>query len=84
MGRHDQVRQLQTPSLSTRDHRPRGLALFQVPIKPEMLLERGFLVSYETVRFEVCAGLRSAPQAEHPKSPRHLQWCIASVGADFV
>ncbi len=54
MDRHDQVRQLQTPPLSTRDHCPRGMALFQVSTEPavveELLLERGILVSYETVR----------------------------------
>src|SRR3712207_1296272 len=33
-GRHDQVRQLQTPSLSTGDYRPRGLAVF--PVSPEL------------------------------------------------
>ena len=54
MGRHEQARQLQAPSLSTRDHRPCGVAVLSVPLSlrlvEEMLLERGIVVSYETVR----------------------------------
>jgi transposase len=34
VGRHDQARQLQTPPLLTRDHRSRGMALFQISIEP--------------------------------------------------
>lgn len=54
MGRHDQVRQLQTPSLPSRDHRHPVWLYFRFPLSlrlvEEMLLERGILVSYETVR----------------------------------
>ena len=41
----------------------------------EMLLERGIVVSYETVRplgAEVRAGLRPPPQAQDAEPPRHL------------
>jgi putative transposase len=54
MGRHDQARQLQTSSLSTRDHCHAVWLYFRFPLSlrlvEEMLLERGILVSYETVR----------------------------------
>jgi len=45
--------QLQEPRLSTADYRPCGLAVFPVPVEPaagRMLLERGIVGSYETIR----------------------------------
>src|SRR5215213_8040220 len=54
MVRHEQARQLQAPSLSAPDHRPCGLVVLPFPLSlrlvEEMLLERGSVVSYETVR----------------------------------
>jgi putative transposase len=57
MIRHEQACQLQTPLLSTRDHRSCSLAVllyFQFPLSlrlvEEMLLERGIIVSYEAIR----------------------------------
>jgi len=44
----------QEPPFSTADHRPCGLLYFRFPLSlrlvEEMLLERGIVVSYETIR----------------------------------
>jgi putative transposase len=55
MGWHEPaVRQLQAPPVSACDHRPCGVAVLRFPLSlrlvEEMLLERGIIVSYETVR----------------------------------
>jgi CheY-like chemotaxis protein len=51
---YEQTRQLQAPPVSTSDHRPCRLAVLPVPLSlrlvEEMLLERGIVVSYETIR----------------------------------
>jgi putative transposase len=74
------------PSVSDKRHRfpPAIIAHvvwlhFRFPLSlrlvEEMLLERGVVVSYETVRslgLEIRAGLRPSPQAQNAKPPRHL------------
>lgn len=77
-------RQLQEPPLSAADHRACGLAVFPVPAEPalveEMLLERGIVVSYETIRrWGRKFGPAYAKQLRRKKPSREDIWHLDEV-----
>ena len=88
-GRHDHAYRPHYKNLfSTVGHRPCCLALFQVSLDSlrlveELLLERGIIVSYETIRrwsAEIRAGLRKTAPSQATFSSGHL---ASGRGGDF-